>query len=249
MNRQHTFSIFAAAVALVWSALPLTMRGQQAPPSKAKSASPTAESNQADAAQRAKIMSSDAWKQVDVEFQKWLSQQTIYTPKEVSRINQKLAAQIRSMPTSELQGFLDDWQAKLKILLGQNFQEAQNWLGQYMVNMADGYQRNYLKRLGLSDIPSLTADQLEAAITRIRADQLAVQQSQAEFDYARNQQVQAVMRSNAAAMAPSGSPAYGAAGFITVQSPYRPPKFNPAPRPQIPFYVNGFGRIGYALPF
>ena len=88
------------------------------------------------------------------------------------------------MPTSELQGFLDDWQAKLKVLLGKNFQEAQNWLGQYMVNMADGYQRNYLKRLGLNDIPNMSAAQLDAAITRIRADRLAVMQSQADFDNA-----------------------------------------------------------------
>ena len=134
--------------------------------------------------EREKIMASAAWKQVDSEFQKWLSQQTIYTPAEINRINQKLATQIRAMPTSELQGFIDDWQAKLKVLLGKDFQEAQNWLGQYMVNMADGYQRNYLKRLGLSDIPNLSAAQLEAAITRIRADRLAVIQAQADFDSA-----------------------------------------------------------------
>ena len=195
-------------------------------------------------------MTSDAWKQVDSEFQKWLSQQTIYTPAEVNRINQKLAAQIRSMPTSDLQGFLDDWQAKLKVLLGKNFQEAQNWLGQYMVNLADGYQRNYLKRLGLSDIPNMTAAQLEAAMTRIRADRLAIIQSQSDFDSQRNQQVQAVMQSNAAAQQPSASTgSYGAPGFNTMQSPYRPPKFNPPPTPQMPFYMTGDGRIGYALPF
>jgi len=223
---------------------------QQTKQNQAKRAAAAPADNQADKAQREKIMSSDAWKQVDTEFQKWLSQQTIYTPAEINRINQKLAAQIRAMPTSDLQGFLDDWQAKLKVLLGKDFQEAQNWLGQYMVNMADGYQRNYLKRLGLSDIPNMTAAQLEAAITRIRADRLAVAQAQADFDSARNQQVQSVLRANAQTQQPtSGISSYGGPGFNTMQSPYRPPKFNPPPRPQVPFYVNGEGRIGYMLPF
>jgi hypothetical protein len=241
----------ASLIATLLCLAPGSLPAQQANQSTAKIATPPpAASNAADAALRDKIMTSDAWKQVDSEFQKWLSQQTIYTPAEVNRINQKLAAQIRTMPTSDLQGFLDDWQAKLKVLLGKNFQEAQNWLGQYMVNMADGYQRNYLKRMGLSDIADLSAAQLEAAMTRIRADRLAIIQSQSTFDSQRNQQVQAVMQSNAAAQQQSASTgSYGAPGFNTMQSPYRPPKFNPPPTPQIPFYMTGDGRIGYALPF
>jgi hypothetical protein len=238
-----TAALFSGAAAL--------MAQQTTPPksSRPASAAPAADVSGTDAAERAAIMSGDAWKQVDSEFQKWLAAQTIYTPKEVQRINQKLAGQIRTMPTSELQGFLDDWQAKLKVLLGKNFQEAENWLGAYMVNMADGYQRNYLKRLGLSDIPSLSAAQLESAITRIRADRQAVIQSQASFDNARNQQVQSVLQSNAAtAQSPTGI-SYGNSGFNTMQSPYHPPKFNPPPRPQLPFYVNGDGRIGYLLPY
>jgi hypothetical protein len=230
-------------------ALATSLPAQQAKQNQGKNAPPAPADNQADRAQREIIMAGAAWKQVDSEFQKWLSQQTIYSPAEINRINQKLAAQIRAMPTSELQGFIDDWQAKLKVLLGKDFQEAQNWLGQYMVNMADGYQRNYLKRLGLNDIPNMSAAQLEAAITRIRADRLAVIQAQADFDSARNQQVQTVLRSNAAAQQPATGNSYGGPGFNTMQSPYRPPKFNPAPRPQIPFYVNGEGRIGYMLPF
>jgi hypothetical protein len=249
MISKRSIAVCGALVSLFLSALPGTLPAQQINQNKGKNAATAPADDQADRAERAKIMSSDAWKQVDSEFQKWLAQQTIYTPTEISRINQKLAAQIRSMPTSELQGFLDDWQAKLKVLLGKNFQEAQNWLGQYMVNMADGYQRNYLKRLGLNDIPNMSAAQLDAAITRIRADRLAVMQSQADFDNARNQQVQAVLRSNATAQQPTTGISYGGPGYNTMQSPYRPPKFNPPPRPQQSFYVNGEGRIGYMLPY
>jgi hypothetical protein len=251
MFAEQRQKIMASLAIVVLSLAPGFLLAQPSIQSKAKGAVPAPASGAAaDAALRDKIMTSDAWKQVDSEFQNWLSQQTIYTPAEVNRINHKLAAQIRSMPTSDLQGFLDDWQAKLKVLLGKNFQEAQNWLGQYMVNMADGYQRNYLKRMGLSDIANLSAAQLEAAMTRIRADRLAIIQSQSTFDSQRNQQVQAVMQSNAAAQQQSASTgSYGAPGFNTVQSPYRPPKFNPPPTPQIPFYMTGDGRIGYALPF
>jgi hypothetical protein len=59
-----------------------------------------------DAAVRAKIMESDTWKQVGTEYQKWLSKQPIYTASQIKRINEQLDDQIKTMPTSELQGFL-----------------------------------------------------------------------------------------------------------------------------------------------
>ena len=131
-------------------------------------------------------MATDEWKQVYTGYQKWLSTQPIYSPNQIKKINDKLDAQIRNMPTSELQGFLNDWQAKLKILNGKNFQEAQNWLGAYLTNMADGYKRNYLHSMGLIDIPSLSAKQLESAITEIRANQSSIAHDQAVFDQAAN---------------------------------------------------------------
>ncbi|HZZ30336.1 MAG TPA: hypothetical protein VFE46_20220, partial [Pirellulales bacterium] len=206
----------------------------------------------ADAATRAKIMNSDPWKQIGVQYQQWLNTQPIYTPNQIKKINDQLNAQIQSMPTSELQGFMDDWQAKLKILNGKDFQEAQNWLGAYMTNMAQGYRRDYLRQMGLTNIPNKTAGQLEAAITDIRADQMSITQNQAAFNAGRQQAVQSAQQQNAAsqqAQQTQFSSYNSAPGFNTFQSPYRPPKFNPPAPPQMQFFEdNGPGQISYTLP-
>ncbi|HTQ38203.1 MAG TPA: hypothetical protein VMJ32_04210 [Pirellulales bacterium] len=206
----------------------------------------------ADAAERAKILNSDQWKQIGTQYQQWLNTQPIYSPSQIKKINDQLDAQIQNMPTSELQGFMDDWQAKLKVLNGKDFQEAQNWLGAYMTNMAEGYRRNYLQQMGLTDIPSMSAGQLEEAITDIRANQMSIQQNQAAFNASRRQAVQNAQQQNAAsiqAQQQQSNSYTSSAGFNTFQSPYRPPKFNPPPPPQMKFFIdNGPGQISYSLP-
>jgi hypothetical protein len=188
----------------------------------------TASSTSSEAATRAKIMASDEWKQIGAGYQKWLSSQPIYTPNQINRINEKLDAQIRTMPTSELQGFLDDWQAKLKVLNSKNFQEAQDWLGAYMTNMADGYRRNYLQSMGLTDIPNMSAKQLEAGITEIRANQSSIAQDQQVFDQTRQQTVQTVQQNMAATQQAdqNASMQDGGGEYESFQSPYSPMMFN-----------------------
>ena len=206
-------------------------------------------------AQKAKILASDAWKQVISEYQKWVSSQAIYTPDDVKRMNAKISAAIASMSASDLQEYLDDWQAKLKVLNGQNFQEAEAWLGAYLEPCTDGYRAKTLKQLGLSDVSNMSANQLEDAIVRIRADRLAKEQSNAAFQQSRIAQVRMLQQdytaSQQAVQQASGAGinyGYGP-GFNTLQSPYHPPKFNPPPQPRMHFYVNGQGQIGYLLPF
>jgi hypothetical protein len=151
--------------------------------------------------------------------------------------------------TSELQGFLDDWQARLKVLNGKDFQDAQQWLGEYLSVMADGFRRRRLNELGLVDVANMNANQLEDAILRIRAHRLSLQQRRAAFDQNREQMVQSVQQRNAAARQARLERPSTAAQFGTNQSPYRPAPFNPPPRPRRQFFVDGNGQIGFALPY
>jgi hypothetical protein len=204
--------------------------------------------NSAEAGSKAKILASQEWKQAYDEFQKWLASQAIYTPADVERIKANLAAQIQIMPASELQGFLDDWQARLKVLNGRDFQDAQQWLGEYLFVVTDGFRRQTLKNLGLTDVANMTAAQLEDAIIRIHADRLSRMQSRVAFEQNRQQMVQMVQQSNAAAQQARQQSNFGAARFGTNQSPYRPQRFNPPPRPRQQFFVDGNGQIGFTLP-
>ncbi|HEY2883455.1 MAG TPA: hypothetical protein VGJ15_13500, partial [Pirellulales bacterium] len=148
--------------------------------------------------EKAKLLTSDRWKQMMEAFQNWLSTQPIYTPADVKRINASLQAQIQALPADEVQTYLDNWDAKLKILGGKNFQEAQQWLGAYLAPCTDGYRNQVLKQLGITDVANMSAAQLNDAIVRIRADRYSIQQGQAAFDSARRQGVKVVQQGNAA---------------------------------------------------
>jgi hypothetical protein len=227
LSRRST-KLCPALIATVGLFIAAQLAAQQpGPTGRAAASTSQAPANSSDPA-RAKIMASDEWKQISVGYQKWLSTQPIYTSKQIDRINGKLDAQIRSMPTSELQGFLDDWQAKLKVLNGKNFQEAQDWLGAYTTNMADGYRRNYLQSMGLTDIPNMSAKQLESAITEIRANQSTIVQDQASFNQVRQQTVQTVQQNMAATQQAdqNASMQDGGGEYSTFQSPYSPMMFN-----------------------
>jgi hypothetical protein len=153
------------------------------------------------------------------------------------------------MPASELQGFLDDWQARLKVLNGQDFQEAQQWLGEMMSVMVDGFRRQTLKDLGLTDVANMSAAQLEDAIIRVRADRLSRQANRAAFELQRQQMSQTIQQMNAAAQIAQQQRNNTAARFATHQSPYRPPRFDPPPPRRQQFFVDGNGRIGFLLPY
>ncbi|HZZ74023.1 MAG TPA: hypothetical protein VFE24_17350 [Pirellulales bacterium] len=200
---------------------------------------------------RAKILASERWKKVDAQYSQWLKRQAIYTPQQVNAMGAKLAAEIQEMPTEDLEGFLDDWDAKLKVLLGQNFSDAQDWLGYYMNNMADGYRRSYLRKLGLTDISKLSASELEDKIIDIRAAQANAKQN----DEAANRSRQAMLQTSRDAIATSVDNQRDNTALRNTdvhrpvyQSPYRPPVYSTPPPPKMQFYVDGYGQIGYALP-
>ena len=221
--------------------------GQQ--PSQANLGETSNRSSASEAAAIEAILASAQWNQAYDQFQKWLASQTIYTPAEIERVTSNLLTQIKSASASELQGILDDWQARLKVLNGKDTQDAQQWLGEYLSVFADGFRRRRLQELGLTNIENMNADQLEDAIVRIRAHRLGLQQRRAAFDETRQQQVQRVQQANASARQARLEARSGGAQFNTHQSPYRPPRFDPPPPPRRQFFVGPDGRIAFMLPF
>ncbi len=183
---------------------------------------------------RTKVLADPKWKQVDAEFQKWLTTQVIYSPSEVERMNRRLIAERNEMSSDELQDFLNDWDSKLKLLLGKDGAEAQQWLGVYMANMADGYRGAYLKRMGLANPGTLTAAQLEEGIVRIRANQKNLTQYQASYQHSSDQRLLAAQQQKGAAAqekrleweknSDSGYNGYSNGGFQSIYSPCSPPQ-------------------------
>src|SRR5690606_18906179 len=103
------------------------------------------ESQAAEESKKSRILASERWKQMVEEFHKWLSIQVVYSPQQVEQIKARFDVEIQKMSAAELQHFLDQWDAKLKVLLGKDADEAREWLGQFLSAAADGYRKQTLE--------------------------------------------------------------------------------------------------------
>jgi hypothetical protein len=212
-----------------------TSRDTAAPTGNASAGQPPAAApNTADAAKKAQILASERWKKVTQEFQEWLSAQVVYTPQQVERMKAKLASQVQQMSAAELQQLLDQWDAKLKVLLSPDAAEVREWLGQYLSVIADGYRPTFLKKLGITDVSKLTAAQIEEELDHIRAERLAFQQQQTFFNTSREAMINNANQIRAASLPSLQEAGQGTAAEMgTYQTQFAPRQYNYQPLPPI----------------
>ena len=113
-------------------------------PALAQEAKKKAPETDLEASQKAIILSSDRWKQVQKQFDEWMSVQVVFTPQQAEEYRAKLKAQAQNMSAEELEAFLSEWAAKLEVLRGKDATEARAWLGQNLSIMADGFRKEFL---------------------------------------------------------------------------------------------------------
>jgi hypothetical protein len=143
----------------------------------------------------------------------------VYTPKQAEQLKARLAAQVRTMSAEELQAFLNEWDAKLKVALGKDASEARVWLGMNLSVMADGYRQEFLKKLGLTDASNMTAQQVEDAVIRVGAKRLALRQQNAAFERSRDAMVESYRKFNAEEQAALDKAASQPAATFGIQTP------------------------------
>jgi len=191
------------------------------------------------AIRRNQILASDRWKRVEHEFAQWLAVQVVCTPEQAERMKAKLQAEIQTMSAPELEQFLDQWDAKLKILLGGNAAEARQWLAANLSVIAEGYRPQFLKRLGITtDVTNLTAAQIEEELDRLRADRMEFEQQHAFFNTSRQFWADRSRQWQTASSTSLQQAGQGTAGqYDSFQSPYSPRQYNYQPLPPIvPFF-------------
>src|SRR5262249_12546470 len=109
----------------------------------------------------------------------------------------QLAAEIDKMSAPQLQQFLSELEAKLKMLLSKDAIEARAWLAQYLQVMADGYREQFVGKV--PNFLDMTSAQMEEEYLQLKSKILAQQQSQAAFRAGQTQLVQNELQNNAAA--------------------------------------------------
>ena len=244
---------------LVWKSLDASIDGQAKPnlvvtfargtkptPDRGAPSTPTATSP--DAAKKAALLAGDSWRHVETEFNAWAADQIIYTPQQMEQTKAKLRAEMEKMSAAELQKFIAEMDAKLKLLRSKDAVAARAWLGSYLSVMADGYRERFLK--DVPDFASMTGPQIEEEYLQLKAKVLSKQRAQSSFDTGRAQSVQSTLQSDAARRAAmqSANAASRAEPSSSYQSPYSPKQSSHEPPPQTKFWVGPWGGINYALP-
>ena len=243
--RQFTAKLWLTLLALGCGGLFEHTTAAQQPPTPAV---PSSVATAADAAKKSAILASDRWKHLQSEFHAWLSVQVILTPQQVEQMKQKLAAEVKSMSASELEQFVNQWDAKLKVLSGADAAEAREWLAQNLMVMADGYRKQFLKELGLSNVTDMSAAQIEQKILEIRAKRNSMRQQNTAFNQTRQQTVQKVEQIHTQWQHEEQQAAKDqatAATFNSYQSQYSPRPQANSPQRYVPAYGGPFGRYGW----
>lgn len=205
----------------------------------------------ADEAKKKEILASSRWRRATFEMNEWLSNQTIYDPKEVQGIKADLSARIATMNARELTAMLDDMDAKFQILESKPAQEAGAWLAQYLSILSDTKREEVLKQL--PNIGTMTPAQLNQEIVKIQRKRQSMIRAQATFDQTRQAQVDATMKANQEAQQAMRRD-QRAASTSSYTSPYRPANTGQRPfdnvsdpGPEMKYYVSPWGGVGFSF--
>jgi hypothetical protein len=154
---------------------------QPSPPAKA--AAPSAD----ESAAREQILNSDKWKQTLAGFDQWLDTQTMYDAQEVQQTKSRLQVGIGRMTAAQLQWFENDLQEKLRILSGEQAQDASEYLAQTLAVASPAYARKLRQKL--PDLLTTTAAQVNQQLAAFSTKRQTTQQMQGSFDSARQQEI------------------------------------------------------------
>jgi hypothetical protein len=101
------------------------------------------------------------------------------------------------MTADQLESFLLDMEAKLKVLMSPEMVQTRSWLKQYYTPQA---QQKMAKRFGVQDPVHMTPSQLTEALQRFEDERRSRNQAQAAFNQSRQQEI-AIDRANQQAQA------------------------------------------------
>lgn len=137
---------------------------------------------------RQKILSSLRWTQAKMQFDEWLSIQTVYDENQIEALQSDLRNQIAFMSADELESFLTEMEAKLAVLMSPASMDARRWAAQYTKKA----QQKILKKYNVQDPLTMPAADIESALRQFAAERGARQASSEAFNRARASQARAV---------------------------------------------------------
>lgn len=195
-----------------------------------------------DAAAKAEILGSQAWRETMREFEQWLSVQIVYSKDEVKELRRQMQDRVDTMSKNELQDYLADLQEKLQVMKSPEAYETRAWAEDYLAKASDRAAAEFRKTL--PDVAAMNATQLRQALEDIRQQRSRHLAERQAFDKLRGEQIaslremqrQAAEARNRAASYPASNihPGYSG-GSLAPRTVTRYPGFG----------VGGFWWAGY----
>ena len=144
---------------------------------------------------RETILQSQRWRRLRRQFDEWLSVQKIYTPAQVAELTTALERHVASMPTSELEDFIDDTEERLAVLTSDKAMDARSYLSFF----TDEGRRQRIANGGeIPNVFNITVGQLRQELNQFQQQRAARSANQAAFNQSREQSVTAIAEQRSA---------------------------------------------------
>jgi len=201
----------------------------------------------ADAEKKAALLAGDTWKRLELEFNRWVSVQVVYSPQQMAKTKAELRAEIEKMSAPELERFIAETDAKVSLLMSKDTREARAWLGQHLSRRTEAYRQ---KLLGdAPDFANMTSAEIEDRVLRMRSKVRSREQAQASSDANRSRMVNTQLQAGAAASrATAASGSRGSGQSSGYHSPYQPYQSSHEPAARPSYSVGPLGGVYRSLP-
>jgi len=117
----------------------------------------------------------------------WLSVQKVYTPSQLRKVKAELNAKVARMSPQELVDFMNDMEAKLKIMMSPEAEQARLWVEQKLARQVN-LTPQQLKQMR-PDVLNMTSAQLEERLLEWQQQRKQTMATQLAFDKGRQTEV------------------------------------------------------------
>jgi len=148
---------------------------------------PAASASRPDEAERRKVIESRAWRAMQHDLMEWLSVQKVYTPSQLRKVKAELNAKVGRMSPQELVDFMNDMEAKLKIMMSPEAEQARLWVEQKLARQVN-LTPQQLKQMR-PDVLNMTSAQLEERLLEWQQQRKQTMATQLAFDKGRQTEV------------------------------------------------------------
>jgi hypothetical protein len=186
-NGQHTLPRFLAGLIMA-VCLAAGTSASEPPSSAGEDEAPVQDDSIA--VPRDEVLNSPAWQETKRAWDEWLFVQKRYDKQQVEKLKQQLMAKVQRMSPQELDEFMEELQARLHILMGDEARDARRWLADTLSVASEKYAKRV--RSGIPNVANLSAAELRTELDQFEQRRGQTREASEGFRKSQQDRVKAV---------------------------------------------------------